>query len=78
MIETLMARVNGDEALVRRGRFLTTTFLLEIGHSAWLISIFEGRVASVKPGPFVMPSSCPRARGGVEEILERASAAGLE
>jgi hypothetical protein len=67
MIETLMAHVNGDEALVRRGRFLTTTFLLEIGHSAWLISIFEGRVASVKPGPFVMPSSCFALRAPEEE-----------
>jgi hypothetical protein len=57
VIEPLMARVNGDEALVRRGRFLTTTFLLEIGQSAWLISIFEGRIVQVAPGPFVMPSS---------------------
>jgi len=57
MIETLQARVNDDEALVRRGRFLTTTFLLEVGAQAWLVSIFEGRVASVTPGPFVMPSS---------------------
>jgi len=57
MIETLKARVNADEALVRRGRFLTTTFLLEVGAKAWLVSIFEGRVASVTPGPFVMPSS---------------------
>ena len=57
MIETLGQRVNGDEALVRRGRFLTTTFLLEVGQTAWLISIFEGRVVSVVRGPFVMPSS---------------------
>jgi hypothetical protein len=57
MIETLKARVNGDEALVRRGRFLTTTFLLEVGQTPWLISIFEGKVVSVTPGPFVMPSS---------------------
>jgi hypothetical protein len=57
MIETLLQRVNGDEALVRRGRFLTTTFLLEIGPTPWLISIFEGRVLSVVRGPFVMPSS---------------------
>lgn len=57
MIEALKARVNEDEALVRRGRFLTTTFLLEIGTTAWLISIFEGRVVSVARGPFVMPSS---------------------
>jgi hypothetical protein len=57
MIEALKARVNGDEALVRRGRFLSTTFLLEVGQTAWLISIFEGEVVSVTSGPFVMPSS---------------------
>jgi hypothetical protein len=57
MIETLKARVNGDEALVRRGRFLTTTFLLEVGETPWLISIYEGRIVSVTSGPFVMPSS---------------------
>ena len=57
MIETLGQRVNADEALVRRGRYLTTTFLLEVGASAFLVSIFEGRVMSVTPGPFVMPSA---------------------
>ena len=67
MIEALTARVNGDEALVRRGRFLTTTFLLESGQSAWLISIFEGRIASVTPGPFVMPSSSFALRASEEE-----------
>jgi len=67
MIETLKARVNEDEALVRRGRFLTTTFLLEVGATAWLISIFEGRVASVTRGPFVMPSSAFALRAPEEE-----------
>ena len=67
MIEALKARVNGDEALVKRGRFLTTTFLLEIGPSAWLISIFEGRIVSVTPGPFVMPSSSFALRAKEEE-----------
>jgi hypothetical protein len=57
VIEALQQRVNMDTALVRRGRYLTTTFLLEIGQAAWLIAIFEGRVVSVTPGPFVMPSS---------------------
>jgi hypothetical protein len=67
MIEALKARVNEDEALVRRGRFLTTTFLLEVGSTAWLISIFEGRVASVTRGPFVMPSSAFALRAPEEE-----------
>jgi hypothetical protein len=67
MIETLAQRVNGDEALVRRGRFLTTTLLLEVGPTAWLISIFEGRVVSVARGPFVMPSSSFALRAPQEE-----------
>ena len=67
MIEALRERVNGDEALVRRGRFLTTTFLLEVGDSSWLISIFEGKIMSVTPGPFVMPSSCFALRAPEQE-----------
>jgi hypothetical protein len=67
MIETLGERVNGDEMLVRRGRFLTTTFLLEVGPTAWLIAIFEGRILSVSPGPFVMPSSSFALRASEEE-----------
>ena len=67
MIETLQQRVNGDQGLVRRGRFLTTTFLLEVGHASWLISIFEGRIVSVAQGPFVMPSSSFALRAPEEE-----------
>jgi hypothetical protein len=75
MIDTLKERVNGDEALVRRGRFLTTTCLLEIGRTAWLIAIFEGRIVSVTPGPFVMPSSSFALRASKEE-WENSQAAG--
>jgi len=57
MIEALQERVNADAGLVRRGRTLTTKFLLEVGETAFLISIFEGRIAAVTRGPFVMPSS---------------------
>ena len=57
MIETLKQRVNDDAGLVRRGRFLTTTFLLEIGSTAWLVAIYQGKVVSVTKGPFVMPSA---------------------
>jgi hypothetical protein len=56
MIETLAVRVNSDEMLVKRGRFLSTTFLLEVGPTPWLISIVEGKIVSVTRGPFVMPS----------------------
>lgn len=67
MIETLMERVNQDSGLVRRGRFLTTTFLLEVGSTPWLISIFEGRIVAVIKGPFVMPSSVFALRAPAEE-----------
>jgi hypothetical protein len=67
MIEALQARVNEDEALVRRGRYLTTTFLLEVGQTAWLIAVFEGRIASVTSGPFVMPSSAFALRAPEQE-----------
>ena len=67
IVEALEHLVNGDEALVRRGRFLTTTFLLEVGRTAWLIAIFEGRIVSVTSGPFVMPSSSFALRASAEE-----------
>ena len=67
MIEALQGRVNGDAGLVRRGRYLTTSFLLEVGQSAFLISIHEGRIVSVTRGPFVMPSSAFALRAPEEE-----------
>ena len=67
MIDTLKDKVNGDAGLVRRGRYLTTTFLLEVGSAAWLIQIFEGRIVAVTKGPFVMPSSAFALRAPREE-----------
>jgi hypothetical protein len=67
MIEALQQRVNDDEGLVRRGRYLTTSFLLEVGATPWLISIFEGRIVSVTEGPFVMPSSSFALRASEQE-----------
>src|SRR3954447_11138329 len=56
MLEHLKEKVNGDASLTRRGRFLTTTFLVEVGSAQWLVGIVEGKIASVTQGPFVMPS----------------------
>jgi len=67
MIEALKERVNDDAVLVRRGRFLTTSLLLEVGATAWLIAIHEGRIVSVTRGPFVMPSSAFALRAPAEE-----------
>ena len=56
MIERISDLVNADANLVRRGRFLSTTFLMEIGEQGYLIKIIEGRIVSVTPGPFVTPN----------------------
>jgi hypothetical protein len=67
MIEALKELVNADAGLVRRGRYLTTTVLLEVGETAFLISIFEGRIATVARGTFVMPSSVFSLRASAAE-----------
>jgi hypothetical protein len=48
--------VNGDADLVRRGRYLTATFLVEVGEREFLVRVVEGRVAAVEAGPFLMRS----------------------
>lgn len=67
MIEDLKNKVNGDEMLVKRGRFLSTSFLLEVGSTAWLIGINEGQIVSIAKGPFVMPSWSFALRASEEE-----------
>jgi pimeloyl-ACP methyl ester carboxylesterase len=56
MIEHIAELVNADAQLVRRGRFLSTTFLIEVGDQGYLIKIIEGRIVSITPGPFVTPN----------------------
>jgi hypothetical protein len=53
-IEALPDLVNGDGALVRRGRFLTTTFLIGVGDAEYIVKVVEGRIASVERGPFLL------------------------
>jgi hypothetical protein len=50
----LPALVNGDDAAVRRGRFLSIAFLLGVDDVEYLITVSEGRIASVERGPFLM------------------------
>jgi pimeloyl-ACP methyl ester carboxylesterase len=54
MFEELAELVNADESLVRRGRFLTTTFLLQADDESWLVRVLEGRIDRVERGPFLM------------------------
>ncbi len=54
VLDRLPDLVNGDANLVRRGRYCSTTFLVEIGDTAWLVTVHEGRVTRVERGPFLM------------------------
>ena len=49
MIDRLQPRVNADEALVRRGRYVSLSFLLGVGAEDHVVTIEQGRVSSVAP-----------------------------
>jgi hypothetical protein len=52
--ERLPQLVNGDAALVRRGRFLTVDCLVELGEAPYYLTIAAGRVAAIERGPKLM------------------------
>ena len=56
MIERLAEFVNADANLVRRGQYVTTTFLIEVSDAGYLVRIQDGRIVSVTPGPFITPN----------------------
>ncbi|MEB2319924.1 MAG: hypothetical protein OZ935_14860 [Pseudomonadota bacterium] len=54
-IDRLGEVANRHPGLLHRGRYLDTSFLLEVGARSWIVRIHQGRVEAVVPGPFVMP-----------------------
>lgn len=54
MFERLAELVNGNEALVRRGRLLSVDLLLQSGDTPYHVSIRDGRIAAVETGPVLM------------------------
>jgi hypothetical protein len=54
MIEQLPDLVNSDPAIVRWGRGLDASFMVEVGETQYLVAVRDGRVESVAKGPFVM------------------------
>ena len=56
MLTDLAARVNGDANLVRRGRYVNTTFLIAIDDAYHLVRVAEGRIVAITPGPFITPN----------------------
>jgi hypothetical protein len=69
MIDNIARLVNADANLVRRGRFVDTTFMMAIDDTYYLIHIQQGRVTKITPGPFITPnySFCLRASREVWE-----------
>ena len=55
-MDTLAARVAADPGLARRGRLLYADLLLELGDAAWLVTLRQGQLLRLQPGPFVLPS----------------------
>ena len=55
MFEELPQLVNGNEALVRRGRFVNATFLIEADDESYVVRISDGAVTAMTRGPFVQP-----------------------
>jgi hypothetical protein len=54
VLDHLAELVNEDAALVRRGRYLSTTFLVQTGPTSWLVTVHEGRVTRLERGPFLL------------------------
>jgi hypothetical protein len=54
-IEGLAELGNAEARLVRRGRFLDVTFLVEVGQAQYLLRIHRGRIEAIDKGPHVMP-----------------------
>ena len=57
-LQRLPEWVNGDAALVRRGRHCSTELLLGAGTLPIYLSIREGTITEVKRGPVLMRSWC--------------------
>jgi hypothetical protein len=54
VFDRLPELVNGNASLVRRGRYCSLTFLVEVGDTAWLVTVHEGRVTRMERGPFLL------------------------
>lgn len=66
VFERLPALVNGDIPLVRRGRYLTTTFLIGAGDLPVLATVREGAIVDVTVSPPPMRSWRFAVRAGAD------------
>jgi hypothetical protein len=54
VIEKIPNLVNEDPAIVRWGRHMNETFMVEVGDTQYLLTVRAGRIENVERGPFVM------------------------
>jgi hypothetical protein len=54
VIECLPQLVNDDPAVVRWGRHMNETFMIEVGATQYLLTVAAGRIEKVERGPFAM------------------------
>jgi hypothetical protein len=54
MIEQLPQLVNDDPGILRWGRQMNETFLVEVGDAQYLVTVRAGRIERVEKGPLVM------------------------
>lgn len=54
LIERLPELVNGDAALVRRGRLVSLTMLVGVGEQDYYVAVEAGRIAALAHGPLLM------------------------
>ena len=54
VMAALADAVNGDPALVRRGRYLDVEFVIEIDAERYYVTVAAGRIVAVVPGPALM------------------------
>ncbi len=59
--------VNADPWLQRKGRWVSTVFMLESGETRWRVAVRRGRIESIDRGPFVMVSSELAFRASAED-----------
>ena len=52
MIENLARLVNDDPAIVRWGRGMNETFMLEVGEQQYLLRVENGVIRKIEKGPF--------------------------
>ena len=80
MIENLAELVNGDPAIVRWGRRMNETFMVEVGDTQFLLTVRDGKIEKVEKGPFTQRSWRFAIRASARvlgEVLAEAAGAGL-